>query len=72
MSGFLTISEAAAKLKVSRQRVHILIKSGRLDVSEIVGRKVVTEVQVTRLLAELKAARSKFGRGGSAGRKKAA
>ena len=72
MNGFLIISEAAKRLDVTRQRVHIYIKQGRLDVTEIVGRKVVTTVQVDRLRDELKAARAKFGMGGRKKRKKAA
>lgn len=61
MTGFLTLPQAAQRLGFSRQRLQQLIKAGRIQPSEIVGRKVLTEAQVAAFLKELKPSRLKYG-----------
>lgn len=61
MTGLLTLQQAADRLGFSRQRLHQLIKAGRLEPAEIVGRKVLTEAQVAAFLKAIKPGRLKFG-----------
>jgi hypothetical protein len=44
--GLITMTEAAAVLGVTRQRVHALIKAGLLDTVKYYGKPLVWRVQV--------------------------
>lgn len=71
VSGFLSISQAAKRLGISRQRLYLLIDQGRIHAGEIVGVTVVTDTAVSALLKELRISRTKFGVGARKnGRKK--
>lgn len=61
MTGLLTLTQAAHRLGFSRQRLQKLIKAGRIQPTEMVGRQVLTEAQVVAFLKEIKPSRLKYG-----------
>jgi len=53
MSGFLTVGQAAKRLKVTRQTVHQMIKDGRLRGAVwMLERWAIPEVEVDRVAKE--------------------
>jgi excisionase family DNA binding protein len=61
LTDLLTHIEAADRLKVSRQRVHQLVKKKRLTKAEAFGRQVVYRSEVEALIKELRVSRAKYG-----------
>jgi excisionase family DNA binding protein len=47
---FLSVSEAAKKLKVSRQYIWMLIQLGKLSAQKVVGRYIIPETEINQLL----------------------